>query len=330
LKREDEHIDDLLGKYLTGEASEDENSLVLKWVEESEENRKYFEQIRKIFEGASAIRERREYDTDAAWNKLKQNLHRGGRVVDIRQRSGGLQWWKIAAAIVLVALVGIYLFIPSATELKPVQVVAGSRAVSDTLPDGTDIFLNRKSKIEYAFDQKKKQHEVKLEGEAYFNVMHENDEVFIIRAGEVFIRDIGTSFNVKAYPDSDLIEVLVEEGEIVFYSADNPGIRLKESGKGVYDKKTKKFTIDQPDPNITAYKTKFFIFSDTRLGEVVRALNEVYETPVIIDEALQNCPITVSFRNEPIEEIAAVIAETLSLTVEKEPNGIHLKGHGCE
>lgn len=330
MKREEEHIDDLLGKYLAGEASETESALVLEWVAESEDNRKYFEQIRKVFEGTLQIKDRKEYDTDAAWNRLKQNLHQGGRVIDIRQRSGGLQWWKIAAAVLLMAVAGIYLFTTSTTDPKPVRVIAGSRAVSDTLPDGTDIFLNRKSKLEYAFDQKKKRHEVKLEGEAYFNVMHEDDEQFIIKAGEVFIRDIGTSFNVKAYPDSDLIEVLVEDGEIVFYSADNPGIRLKESGKGVYNKKTKKFTIDQPDPNITAYKTRFFIFSDTRLGEVVRALNEVYETPVIIDEALQNCFITVSFRNEPIEEIAAVIAETLSLTVEKAPNGLHLKGHGCE
>lgn len=330
MKHTNEHIDDLLGKYLTGETSESEDAEVNNWVAESEGNRRYFEQLKKIFEGASRIKNRKEYDTDAAWHKLKENLHRGGRVVEMGQRSSQMHWWKIAAAILLIAVVGVYLFRSPNAELKPVEVIADKRAVSDTLPDGTDIFLNRKTKLQYAFHEEKKLHEVKLEGEAYFNVVHQDDEEFVIQAGEVFIRDIGTSFNVKAYPDSDLIEVLVEEGEIVFYSADNPGIHLKESGKGVYNKKTKQFTIDEPDANVTAYKTRFFVFADTRLGDVVKSLNEVYEIPLIIDQSLYNCPITVSFRNESIDEVAAVIAETLSLSVTKEANGIYLRGNGCE
>ena len=330
MKHNNENIDDLLGKYLAGEASESEHAQVQDWVAESEGNQKYFEQLQRIFAGAAEIKDRKEYNTDVAWNKLKANLQTGGRVIDIRQRSLGMQWWKIAAAILLIAVVGVYLFRSSSPEFKPVEVVADNRAVSDTLPDGTDIFLNRKTKLHYAFHEEKKLHEVKLEGEAYFKVMHQDDEEFIIQAGEVFIRDIGTSFNVKAYPDSDLIEVLVEEGEIVFYSSDNPGIHLKESGKGVYNKKTKQFTIDEPDANITAYKTRFFVFSETSLGEVVKSLNHVYEIPLIIDQSLENCPITVSFRNESIDEIAAVLAETLSLSVTKEANGIYLKGNGCE
>jgi transmembrane sensor len=331
LKHDHQHIDDLLGKYLTGEASEPEQAIVSEWISANNDNRKYYEQVRKIFEKASAIKDRKEYDTDAAWNKIKQNLNnRGGRIIDINKRSLGLQWWKIAAAILLLGVVGIYLLKSPADGPATVQVIAGNRALSDTLPDGTDVFVNKESRLQYAYHGEKKLHEVKLEGEAYFDVKHEKDEQFIIHAGEVMIRDIGTSFNVKAYPDSDVIEVLVEDGEIVFYTADNPGIHLKESGKGVYDKRTKQFTIDQPDPNITAYKTKFFVFAETKLGDVVKSLNEVYEVPVLIDESLGNCPLTVSFRNESIDEIAAIIAETLELTITKDAQGIHLKGNGCE
>ena len=225
---------------------------------------------------------------------------------------------------------GVFILRSPSTEIKPVEVVAEKQAVSDTLPNGSAVFLNRQTKISYAYNKKKKVHDVKLSGEAYFNVKHSDDAEFIIHAGDVYIRDIGTSFNVKAYPNKDVVEVLVEEGEIVFYTDENPGIHLKESGKAVYNRKTKQFTIDQPEPNITAYKTKFFVFSDVTLKEAIDELNSVYETQIEIAPALSRCPITVSFRNESVEEIAGVLAETLDLTVTKKPGKIILDGKGCE
>jgi transmembrane sensor len=330
LRTENEYIDDLLGKYLAGEASELETSQVTSWIEQSDANKRYFEQIRKVFEGATSLRGK-EYDTDAAWNKVRDNLKRPqGRAIPFTPQRTFDAWWKIAAAVLITVSIGIYLIRSSEQTNEPIQLVTQKQAVSDTLPGGTNVFLNKSTRLEYAFDEKTKLHDVKLEGEAYFNVHKKKKEKFIVKAGEVFIRDIGTSFNVKAYPGSDIVEVLVEEGEIVFYTADNPGIHLKESGKGVYNRKTKQFTIDQPEPNITSYKTKFFYFSETTLEEAVESLNAVYETPIVIGDNLRNCPITVSFRNESIDEVAAVIAETLGLTVVKENDRIILNGRGCE
>ena len=330
MRKESEHIDDLLGKYLAGETSDHESSQVMAWIGESDANRRYFDQVRKVFEGAASLRGR-EYDTDAAWNRVRDKIRKpqGKSIPFAPQRTLDV-WWKVAAAVLITVSVGIYLIRSSGPAIEPLRLVTQKQALGDTLPDGTSVFLNKSTKMEYAYDKKTKLHDVKLEGEAYFNVHHKKKEKFIVKAGEVLIRDIGTSFNVKAYPGSDIVEVLVEEGEIVFYTADNPGIHLKESGKGVYNRKTKQFTIDQPEPNITSYKTRFFFFSETTLGEAVQSLNAVYETPIVIGGHLKNCPITVSFRDEPIDEIAAVIAETLGLTVSKENNKIILNGKSCE
>ncbi len=331
MRLNNEHIDELIGKLLAGEATTSEHALITDWLEESEENQRYFSQMKKIFEGSSAIADNHGYDTDAAWRKLKQRLDTSrGKVVPLNPGTTTFQWWKAAAAILVLAIAGIYLLRDNETGMQSVQLASRDHSLADTLPDGTDVFLNKMTRLDFEFNKEKKTRTVKLEGEAYFSIHAKKEEQFIVRSGDVFIRDIGTSFNVKAYPDSDLIEVLVEEGEVVFYTADNPGIRLKESGKGVYNKKTKEFTIDAPEPNITAYKTKFFVFAGTRLADAVVALNEVYETPIKIDDNLKNCPITVSFRNESVEEIAAVIAETFGLTITKEADGITLKGDGCE
>lgn len=328
MRNEIENIDDLLGKYLSGEASEPERTMVHSWIAETDQNRKYFDQLKLIFDKAAEIPQNMEFDTDIAWAKVRSNLKKSTPVIPM-QRKSYMLWYQIAAALVVLFLVAVYLvYTPDNTEVK--AIVAEKTSVKDTLPGGTDIFLNRKSRLEYAYDKTTRTHEVKLKGEAYFNVKHSKREEFVIDAGGVFIRDIGTSFNVKAYPGQDVVEVLVEEGEIVFFTSKDPGIHLRAGGKGVYDRKTGTFNIEAPEANITAYKTKFFIFESTTLGAMVDELNRVYTKQIIVGEHLRNCRMTVSFKDEQVDEIAGVIAETLGLTVREEGEKIILEGESCE
>jgi ferric-dicitrate binding protein FerR (iron transport regulator) len=192
------------------------------------------------------------------------------------------------------------------------------------------VFLNKQTKIEYAFNKKERTHNVKLEGEAYFSIKHDEDAQYIVRAGEVLIKDIGTSFNVKAYPNSDIVEVLVEEGEVIFYTDANPGIRLKKSGRAIYDKKTKQFNIEKPEPNITAYKTKFFVFGDATLDEVAASFNAVYDSALVVPDHLKKCRITVTFRDETLQQAVSIIGETLNLSVTQQENKYILNGTRCE
>lgn len=330
MNKQFENIDDLLGKYLAGEASPSEAQLVEVWVKESETNQKYFDQLQMIFSSAAAVQELQQFNTDVAWDKVKSNLSKPSG----KTRTLHTDWknvYRIAASVIVVLGIGLYLFVSNRSdEFKPTEVIATKQALSDTLPDGSEVFLNKETKINYTFNKRKERHEVSLKGEAYFSVDHNDDAAFLIHADGVYIRDIGTSFNVKAYPDSDIVEVLVEEGEVVFFTDDNPGLHLKASGKGVYNKKTKSFTIEQPEPNILSYKTRFFTFSGTPLGEVAAQMNGVYNTKLVVPDHLKNCLLTVSFRNEHIEEIAAVISETLNLQVTTSGDTIYLSGDACQ
>lgn len=321
-------IDELIGKYLADEASAEEIAMVEKWAAESEGNQRYLSQYKTIFEKAAAVKEWQEFDTDAAWNKLRSKIQRPEtKVIPLRQ-SSSYQFLKIAASIILVMGVGFLLYKFQKTD--PIEVVAQKEVVGDTLPDGSGVFLNKQTNLSYSYDKAKKTHVVKLKGEAYFSIKHEDDKKFIIETEGLFIRDIGTSFNVKSYPESNTVEVVVMEGEVVFFTENNPGIHLKANGKGTYNKLTKTFSIDQPESNTLAYKTKFFSFSDTNLETAVATLNDVYETKILIGDHLRKCPITVSFNDEDIHEIAAVLAETLGLTVTDNGNEILLEGSGCE
>ena len=301
------------------------------WRNKNESNARYFQHLKLIFERAAATTIKESFDTDEAWIKVREKLHGSHKIIDRKRDSPPYQFlMRIAAGIVLLLTVGIFSYKFFESDSIPFsEVVTDNKTLADTLPDGSGVFLNRQTKIEYSFDETKNTHTAKLVGEAYFNIQHDNDKTFIVEAEGTLIRDIGTSFNVKAYPGSSTVEVVVEEGEVMFYSEGDPGVYIKANGKGVYNNDNKTFTVADPEPNVTAYKTKYFSFNNRSLTTVVDNLNEVYDTRIQIDENLKNCRLTVSFNDEDIEEIAQVIAETLGLSVARSGDAILLKGTGC-
>jgi transmembrane sensor len=326
----DNDIDDLIGKYLGGEASEQERMLVESWAAENEENKKYLRQMKTIFNKSAGAQHNDAFNADVAWQKVKSRIERRGKVISLRERQSDNLFLKIAASFIILLGIGYLFFWHGGKAADTLKVATEAQAESDTLPDGSAVYLNKQTQLAYHFDKKKNTHVVDLKGEAFFNIHHDDKKNFIIDAGGVFIRDIGTSFNVKAYPDSSFIEVTVQEGEVMFFTDTDSGLYLKKDGRGIFDKKTKKFSIAQPDPNAISYKTRFFNFSDTDLVIVVNTINNIYDEKIILSDSIKNCRITVSFDHEEVSEIANIISETLNLTMERKSDSIYLSGPKCE
>jgi transmembrane sensor len=326
------HIDELIGKYLAGEASDKERAQVEMWAEESNTNQKLLQHYKLIFERAANVKTLHRFDEDAAWSKVKSKLNSEAKVVSLNKETGNLNFfYRIAASIIIILGVGFFVYRSFDKSNKDaVELVAEANAVSNVLPDGSNVFLNKQTKLSYAYDKKKKAHVVKLNGEAYFKIKHEEKKTMIVDVAGAYIRDIGTAFNVKAYPEKNTIEVVVEEGEVVFYTDNNVGINLNASAKGVYNKTTKQFSIEKPESNVLSYKTRVFTFDGVTLEDVVNDVNEVYDKKIILPRHLRQCRLTVYFNNEDIDEIANVIAETLGLTVKRDNKEILLEGTACE
>lgn len=327
-------IDELIGKYLAQEATAAERSRVETWLAESEANRHYFNHLKTIFDHAASVKNLPHFDTDNAWKKLKSKIQqdRDNKIRVLKPANRLAIFWRIAATVILIAGIGYftYQWLQPFAAYQPTEVVATSEVKTDTLPEGTRVFLNRKTNLAYSFDKQKKAHRVKLKGEAYFTISPEPEKTFLVEADGVIIKDIGTSFNVKAYPEANTIEVTVDEGEVVVYTETSPGISLRAGSKGIYNKSTKRFTEEKPDANSTAYKTKQFIFSDSNLESIVQQLNSIYEKQIVIGDNLADCRLTVTFNNEDIDEIVSVIAETLGLSIKESEGKIVLEGKGCE
>lgn len=154
---------------------------------------------------------------------------------------------SIAAAVAAILMVAMWIFKPSqqralaaGTSSKMNEVVAGRGIRTKmTLPDGTQVWLNSDSKLQYAEAFTGNKREVTLEGEAYFDVVRDPQRPFIVHTSAIDIRVLGTAFNVKSYPLEKTIEATLIHGLIEVFNKNKPEapkIILRPKEKLVFNK----------------------------------------------------------------------------------------------
>lgn len=315
-------MEDLIGKFIVGEASEDEARDLREWCALSPENQKYLDDSLLIFEQAQ-LPDDSDFDTDAAWDKVKS------QITEKKTKTRFFNpVWAVAAGLVLV-LAFAFLFYSQGSKPEEFQFVSENEVVTQTLPDQTEISLNQNSSAEVAYDEKKKTGTIQVSGEVLVNIPKTKKVEWIVQTENLLIRDIGTVFHVKSVPGSETVEVSVQEGEVQFYTKSHEGISLKAGEKGIYDKAKNEFFKAEADTNVIAFKTRNFVFFERELKEVVADLRAVYGREIILDGNIAACKITVDFADEDLETILSIIAETMSLEVNQEGEAFRISGDGC-
>jgi len=324
-----EHIDEIIAKVICNEATRDEQQFLSDWIQESDDNAKYFRQMKSLMHPSDSSAVVLTFDTDAAWAKVQKQISSKQKVVSMLPNARTVLSWRIAAvAIVIIglgALVNLML-----KEASPTFAFSTTDVIRrDSLPDGSHSTLNTMSSLSFAMTDKKRT--ATLKGEAFFEVKHDDEVEFVVETQDVFIRDIGTAFNVKSHESEDSIIVYVKEGEVSFYSKKDDGVLLHAGEKGVYVKSKKAFfKTEVEDQNVSSYADKEFRFRNTSMRQVIKRLKEVYGDKIILsDSTLEKCRITVNFENDEIETIAMVIAETMGWKVAESDGVYQLIGEGC-
>lgn len=318
-------IDDLIGKVLSGEATADEARTVDNWRNASAENEKYYSHLELIFAKAATNQVKIDFDADEAWIKVQRKL--------TKTKTINWQPLRIAAGIVLLVTTGILIYREFNKPPQAMALVSGTQVLSDMLPDSSTVVLNKRSSIEFTYSPKEKTRKVKLKGEGFFDIKHEEEKPFVIETEDALVRDIGTSFNVRSYPDKDTIEVVVQTGVVQFYTLKDPGMMINAGETGIYSKRGKFFAkLPKSDTNVLAYKTRVFSFHSTDLRSVIEQINEVYDSKIkLANDNIARCQLTVTFRNEELDNMIDVITETLALTAERnDKKEIILNGPGCQ
>ena len=218
-------MDELLVKYLAGEASADERLEAEAWMEASATNKAYFEHFKLLWDESLKLAHTSAVDEEIAWARLRERIHQEYVAVEKPKRS--YEWLKVAAVILLasaVALLGPYFFNHHRDPVRftsagsdphlprLLKSVTGNTVRTDTLPDGSEITLNKYSGISYPASFAGHLRNVQLSGEAFFKVTHNPDKPFVVKVNDLLVTVLGTSFNIKSTRAET--EVIVESGVV--------------------------------------------------------------------------------------------------------------------
>lgn len=324
-------IDILLAAYFAGEADSMERAQVEAWINASAANRSYFEASQKTWNAAGQLAADKRFNTDAAWKKLKTQIdEQSARTTPKRNYS----WAAAAGVILLVGVASLLWFMRGAEHnIQTLTVASTAEVINDTLPDGSQISLNKNSQLSYPSAFKGEQREVTLSGEAFFDVSHDAAHPFVIHTEMMDVKVLGTSFNVQAYPGGDSVHVSVKTGKVQCMSGSDTVI-IMPGEYAVYTKGNAAIRKGQEDnPNRSAYRDRIFRFNNTSLGIAVQQLNEAYGCNIVLkNEALKSCTFTITkvFNNEPVANIIEAIEVIFpEITSHQEGNTITLDGPAC-
>ena len=233
-----------------------------------------------------------------------------------------------AAALILLSLGTAALYMNNSGYLsKMITVIAGNdqNNILVSLPDGSKIYMNRNSEFSYRKNFGKHGRDVKLTGEAFFEISPDVSKPFIIDAGKAKVKVVGTSFNVITNNTESAVEVLVETGKVLL--SDNSGsqtIQLDPGFVGTMNSKTSAKSLNN-NPNYLSWKTRHLVYSGQKLSVVFNDLKRVYNMDIVADDPLiLESPWHSPIDNSTQETIIRLICGSFNLSYTKDGNVYHL------
>jgi transmembrane sensor len=308
--------EDILIKYILGEASTDEGQEIETWKRANHANAKKFEEVKVILETGKRLADISPLGEAEAWEKFKEKRENASRepakVVSInRNNNRNTGWLRIAAAAVLViggGWIGYSLYQQNAAN-RVVNIQASNQVRVDTLPDGSVVHLNKNSGISYTGTFKSKR-EITLTGEAFFDVKHNEAAPFTVHVNDITVKDVGTSFNVKSKQRNT--QIIVESG-IVQVSRSNNAVRLTRNQMVSIKPGDKQLKVEESTDDLYGYyRNPVFNAVHVPLSRLVNLLNEAYGVNIKIENnAMRNIPITMPIKwADPLSNVLEAIKNT--------------------
>lgn len=340
MKTNKEHIEftDLVVKFLSGGATAEETEKLQEMKSADKALEEIYQEYNQLWDSIGVARDIDDINVDDEWNVFQEKLSNSGNkdAKVVRMKGASLtnraRLFRYAAIFILGLIVAGGIFTWNSVE-RYTTVISGSNPQDYDLPDGSEITLNSESKIKHpkkfiAGNSRK----VKLEGEAHFDVKPDKSKPFVIDIGEVFVEVKGTSFYINAGAHEQYVEVIVESGKVAVGKVAEPETIYLEAGeKALFSKKDHSLikTVNK-DANYLAWKTKKLKFKKEKLSAIVEDINDLYQSHIVIKgESIQDCRLTLTFDNLPLDTVIEILQTTLDLEIEKNNSTIELNGQGC-
>ncbi len=384
----------LLARYLDGVASAEERAAVEAWIGTDPERRAAVAALQAAWR-AELERLHAPYDANTAWARLADHLRpapaqevagraaAGGRSVrpaqdprrwrpipisaPPRRIARAVRWGALAAALVIAARVSGLLEpgprgSPSveqaaAPEMRTYAAARGQRAIIRLL-DGSEVTLNVDSRLRIPATFGTVGRDVYLEGEAYFSVLHDTTQPFVVHTVRGAVRDLGTRFAVRAYPDERAERVVVAEGAVSLVALPgsagggagggrgtavdsgptaSPGLRAARRGPSpavslhageAATLSAERGVVVASRANVQAalaWTRGRLVFEGVSLDEAARQLGRWYDLDVqIADPALARRLVTGSYGDEPIAHVLTVVTAAVGARYERRGRSVRI------
>ena len=320
--------EEVLVAFLKGELDAAQAAAVEAWYDRSAANRRMLGQVYYILYVSDRINDAAGIDVERSLRQFKRRMH-AGRRISLRRSAV-----RIAAAAVIAAVLlagGLTTVLLSKRLAQPVTVVTqlGERS-QVVLPDGTKVWLNSSSSVEYVAPFFSRQRRVKMEGEAYFEVEHDRRAPFVVSTNGLDIEVLGTRFNIRNDDNEHRVTTVLLEGAVKAYASgdEKAAVRLRPSQQLVFDTRTGAMRLtDEPsaDRSINWIDGRFCFEHDT-FAEIVAELKRYYNVDIrFMDEALRSERFSGDFRVEDgIYHIMSVLQLTYKFTYKVVGNDIEI------
>lgn len=311
-------IDQLISGRFLDTNSQEENSALDLWIAESEENKRYFQEQRKLWKLAEMHQKMHLIDENLAYQKISSQI-------TAQKQINPMLWLQRIAAILFIplALASAIQYLKSeknkannnghtqmATVYNTVETPLGMRS-SLTLPDGTKVWLNAGSKISYPVLFADEERNVALTGEAYFEVKKDWKWPFVVSTKNMNIVVTGTSFNCNAYPENEQVQTVLVEGEVTLMNHSATELVSMRPGElATFDNEDQSITKTKTDlQKYIAWKNGKLMFRDDKMNKVVEKLERWYNVEFeIADKEIADYVYTATFIDESLDQVLKMLS----------------------
>ena len=316
----------LLIQFLTHTCTSEDLRLVDQWIASGKPNADWLFEMERIWSLKDELRFSDRREIEEAYNRFTLSL---GKSKNAKPHFYIYPILKYVAAVIIIGLLGLNLYKmvqPATVGENTVEVPKGQRA-SLMLSDGTKIWLNSQSRLIYPTQFSDKERNVRLEGEAFFDVAHKEHLPFVVHSPLLAIKVLGTKFNVSSYPEDISAKTTLLEGSIdILYKGRHipvaPGELLS------LDKQNGSFSRQKVQASQYKSWTEGRVeYDKITLNELAVRLSRKYDVQIHLGDDLEkDIAFRVSLRNEEtVGDVFHALSEIIPIRYERRDRDIYIR-----
>lgn len=172
------------------------------------------------------------------------------------------------------------------------------------LPDGSKVKLNAEGQLRFPQNFDENERTVHLRGEAYFDVVRDEERPFRVITENLEVRVLGTSFMVNAYPEELQELVVVESGKVEVLGETAGSVVLYPDQMTRYDKASPSLSKAPADPKFMGWKNEILYFEKASADELIKSLERWYDVEIEVVNP-NNVEVSVSgeFKNQSLRNV---------------------------